>query len=67
MSSKKKSEISTIKANRRIARKVCKREFVFKFFENSKMMKAKTTLFDNDKNDLDINNCDERLFDLIFV
>ena len=67
MSSEKKSKISAIKADRRIARKVCKREFVFKSFENSKAIKAETTLFDSDKNDLDINNCDERLFDLILV
>ena len=67
MSSKEKSEISIIKTNRRIAQKTCKREFVFKSFENSKAMKAKTTFFDSDKNDLDINNCDERFFDLILI
>ena len=67
MSSEKAFEILTIKVDRRIARKVCRREFVFKFFKNSKMMKAKTILFDSDKNDLDINNCDERFFDLIFI
>ena len=67
MSSEEKFEISAIKINRRIARKICRREFVFKFFENSKAMKAKTTLFDNNKNDFNINNCDERLFDLIFI
>ena len=59
MSSKEKSEISATKIDRRIARKICKREFVFKFFENLKAIKAKTTLFDNDKNDLNINDCDE--------
>ena len=67
MSSEEKSEISATKINRRIARKVCKREFAFKSFKNSKAMKAKTTLFDSDKNDLNINDCDERFFDLIFV
>ena len=67
MSSEKKSKISIIKANRRIARKVRKREFVFKSFENSKAMKAETTFFDSDKNDFNINNCNERIFDLIFV
>ena len=59
MSSEKESEILITKADRRIARKICRREFVFKFFENLKVMKAKTTFFDSDKNDLDINNCDE--------
>ena len=67
MSSEEKSEISATKTDRRIARKVCRREFVFKSFKNSKAMKAKTTLFDSDKSDLDINNCDERFFDLTFV
>ena len=67
MSSEKESEISAIKADRRIARKVCRRESVFKSFENLKAMKAKTTLFDSDKNDLNINDCDERFFDLILV
>ena len=67
MSSEKEFEISVTEANRRIARKVCRREFVFKFFKNLKAIKAKTTFFDNDKSDLDINNCDERLFNLTFV
>ena len=67
MSSEKESEISATEVNRRIARKICRREFVFKFFENSKAMKAKTTFFDNDKNDLAINDCDERFFNLIFI
>ena len=67
MSSKKASEISIIKIDRRIARKICKREFVFKSFENLKAMKAKTTFFDSNESDFDINDCDERLFDLIFV
>ena len=67
MSSKKESRISTTEVNRRIARKIYKRESVFKFFENLKAMKAETTLFDSDKSDFDINNCDEQLFDLTFV
>ena len=67
MSSEKEFEISVIKTNRRIARKVCRREFVFKSFKNSKAMKAKMTLFDSDKNDLDINDCNKRFFDLIFI
>ena len=67
MSSKKESKISTTKTNQRITQKICKRESVFKFFENSKVMKAKTTFFDNDKNDFDINDCDERFFDLNFI
>ena len=67
MSSEEKSKISTTETNRRIARKICKRESTFKSFKNSKAMKAETTLFDNDKNDLDINDCDERFFDLIFI
>ena len=67
MSSEEESRISATKTDRRIARKVCRRESVFKFFKNSKTMKAETTFFDNNKNDLDINNCNERLFDLIFV
>ena len=67
MSSEEESKISATKTDRRIARKICKREFVFKFFKNSKAMKVETTLFDNDKNDLNINNCDERIFDLILV
>ena len=67
MSSEEEFKILIIKANRRIARKVCRRKFAFKFFENSKAIKAKTTFFDNDKNDLDINDCDERFFDLIFI
>ena len=67
MSSEKKSRISATEVNRRIAQKVRKRKSVFKFFENSKAMKAETTFFDNDKNNLNINDCDERLFDLIFV
>ena len=67
MSSEEESKISATEADRRIARKVCRREFVFKSFKNSKVIKAETTLFDNDKNDLDINDCDERFFDLIFV
>ena len=67
MSSEKESKISATEINRRIAWKVCKREFIFKFFKNSKAMKAKTTFFDNDKSDLNINNCDERFFDLIFI
>ena len=67
MSSEKESRISAIKTNRRIARKVCKWESVFKSFKNSKAMKAKTTFFDSDKSNLNINDCDERFFDLIFV
>ena len=67
MSSKKESRISATKTNRRIARKICRRKSVFKSFENSKAMKAKTTLFDSDKDDLNINDCDEQLFDLILV
>ena len=67
MSSEKEFEISATETDRRIARKICKREFVFKSFENSKMMKAKTTLFDNDKSNFDINDCDKRLFDLTFI
>ena len=67
MSSEETFEISITEIDQRIARKVCKREFVFKFFENLKAMKAKTTFFDSDKNDFNINNCDERFFDLIFV
>ena len=67
MSSEKTFKISATKIDRRIARKVYKREFVFKSFENSKTLKAKTTLFDSDKSDLDINDCDERFFDLIFI
>ena len=63
----KELKISAIEIDQRITRKVCKREFVFKSFENSKTMKAKTTFFDNDKSNLDINDCDERLFNLIFV
>ena len=30
-------------------------------------MKSKTTLFDNDNDDLDINDCDEWFFDLILI
>ena len=67
MSSKKELKISATEADRRNAQKVCKRKSVFKFFENSKVMKAETTFFDSDKNDFNINNCDERLFDLIFI
>ena len=67
MSSEKKFEISATETDRRIARKICRREFVFKFFENLKTMKAKMTFFNSNKSDLDINNDDERLFDLIFV
>ena len=67
MSLEKKLKISTIKTDRRIARKVCKRKSVFKSFENSKAIKAKTTLFDNDKSNFNINDCDEELFDLILV
>ena len=67
MSSKEESRISTTEINRRIARKICRRESVFKFFENLKAMKAKTTFFDNDKSDHDINDCNERFFDLILV
>ena len=67
MSSEKEFEISATETDRRIARKICKREFVFKSFENLKMMKAKMTLFDNNKSDFDINNCDERFFNLILV
>ena len=67
MSLKEESRISATKTDQRIVRKVYKREFVFKLFKNSKAMKAKTTFFDNDKSDFDINDCDERLFDLIFV
>ena len=67
MSLKEESKVSTTETNRRIARKVCKRESVFKFFENSKAIKAKTTFFNSDKNDLNINDCDERFFDLILV
>ena len=67
MSLKKESKISATETNQRIARKICRRESVFKFFENSKAMKAETTLFDNNKSDFDINDCDKRFFDLIFV
>ena len=67
MLSEKESEILTTKTDRRIARKICRRKFIFKSFENSKAMKAKTTLFDSDKSDLDINNYDEQLFNLTFV
>ena len=67
MSSEEKSKISVIKTDRRIAQKVCRREFVFKLFKNLKAMKAEMTLFDNDKNDFKINDCDEQLFDLIFI
>ena len=67
MSSEEEFEISAIKTDRRITRKVCRREFVFKSFENLKAMKVKTTLFDSDKSDFDINDCDKRFFDLIFV
>ena len=67
MSSEEKSKISTIKTDWRIARKICKRKSVFKFFKNSKAMKVKTTFFDSDKSDFNINDCDERLFDLIFI
>ena len=64
---KEEFEISATETNRRIARKIRKQEFVFKFFKNLKTMKAKTTFFDSDKNDFNINNCDERFFDLIFI
>ena len=67
MSSEKESKISTTETNRRIARKVCKQESVFKSFKNLKAMKAKTMFFDSDKSDLNINNCDERLFNLTFI
>ena len=63
----KKSRILITEINQRIARKVCRRESVFKFFENLKAIKVKITLFDSDKNDFNINDCNERLFNLIFV
>ena len=67
ISSKKESRISATETNRRIARKICRRKSVFKSFKNLKTMKAKTTFFDSDKNDFNINNCDKRFFDLILV
>ena len=67
MSSEEKSRISVIKADRRIARKVRRRKSVFKSFKNLKAMKAKTTFFNSDKSDFNINDCDERIFDLIFI
>ena len=67
MSLKEKSRISAIKTDQRITQKVCKRKFIFKSFENSKVMKVKTTFFDNDKSNFNINDCDDRFFDLIFI
>ena len=55
-----------IKANRRIARKTCKRKSIYISFEKWKAIKSKTTFFDRCKNNLNINDCDEWLFWLFF-
>ena len=67
MSSEKELKISATETDWRIAQKIRRRKSVFKSFENLKAMKAKTTFFDNDKSDLNINNYDERFFDLTFI
>ena len=61
-SRKEKFWIVMTKANRRIARKACKRESICIFFEKWKVMKSKATFFNRRKNDLNINGCDEWFF-----
>ena len=59
---KKELWIVTTKANRRIARKVCKWKSICIFFEKWKAIKSKTTFFDRCKNDFNINDCDKWFF-----
>ena len=54
--------IVTTKADRRIARKACKRESTCTFFEKWKVMKSETTFSNRCKNDLDTDGCDEWFF-----
>ena len=61
-SQEKKFWIITIKADRRIARKTCKRKSTCIFFEKWKAMKSKAIFFDRCKSDLDISDCDEWFF-----
>ena len=61
-SRKEKFWIVTTKADRRIARKVCKRKIACIFFEKWKAMKLKATFFNQYKDNFDINDCDEWLF-----
>ena len=64
-SRKEKLWIVMTEADRRIARKACKRESTCTFFRKWKVMKSETIFFDRCKNDLDINDCDEWFFWLL--
>ena len=57
--------IVTAEADRRIARKACKRKSTCIFFEEWKAMKLKAIFFDRCKNNLDIDDCDEWFFWLL--
>ena len=65
-SREKKFEVVMTEADRRIARKICKRKSTCTFFEKWKAMKSEATFFDRCKNDLDINDCDEWFFWFFF-
>ena len=65
-SREKKFWIVMTEADRRIARKACRRESACTFFEKWKTMKSKKTFSDRCKSDFDIDGCDEWFFWFLF-